>query len=727
MAKLPHELWLVVFQELQLCDFLAIAMVCRSLHTLAQPELCRNLDISCVRSTNVWGADGTRKPYYYTTRPLDHVREQIRHRASNHISPLVKHCVFRIGTDGDCEDYVYDPSLDPYHLRYEFEHRGLPGGCHIIHEYFDMLPKLCNLQSLTLDAVILNDSRLHQIQGIRRLRTLTLEDCAILMQKPLPQLPVDTLVLRYKNPMPKALLDTEQSLLELINPDTLRHLEISLGEMLFGARQMNFDLHSLADLSSDTLTILRIDCFAVLSQEFLRLLNQCPNIEELALTGERQYRPIRRDEIHIVPTAYLPRIKIYTGPATCLRALRNIPLPAVALHCITPDLLIDGLQETMHADCLRRLDLHLQRCWDPLALLKGCSHLLRTNFVNLEELGIFFRVVPLVSAAEVAAGSDEYMSLAFVHAHDAKEPHTDAVWGISWTATDSVLSVSADGRIKKYDSTSGQVSHALPPHTLGLVSLSVSPDGRQALYNSIEGLTSLWDLENGEVVGKFESYVRSGGEGEPSWSVSLNPLGGTYASTGGSGNITIHSAEPSTFGERKSKLSSGRNKFGMCCKHSPDGSRIALSSESGQIYIFDLQTSSLTATYTSHAMAVRSLAWSPDSQLLVSASEDKRLILHDVRLSPSGKPGSGAVASLTGHSSWVLSTDISHDGRLALSGSADKTIKVWDLSARTAVSTIQDTAEVWSVSWRPRGTTSGAFVTGGEDGVVRWWRAAGAS
>jgi WD repeat-containing protein 61 len=52
----------------------------------------------------------------------------------------------------------------------------------------------------------------------------------------------------------------------------------------------------------------------------------------------------------------------------------------------------------------------------------------------------------------------------------------------------------------------------------------------------------------------------------------------------------------------------------------------------------------------------------------MSASEDKRLILHDVRVTASGKSGSGAVASLAGHSSWVLSTAISPDGRLALSG-----------------------------------------------------------
>jgi len=107
-----------------------------------------------------------------------------------------------------------------------------------------------------------------------------------------------------------------------------------------------------------------------------------------------------------------------------------------------------------------------------------------------------------------------------------------------------------------------------------------------------------------------------------------------------------------------------------------------MSSETGQIFIFDIESSSLSITYTSHAMSVRSLAWSPDSsvstclssfhlrkalkhlsKLLLSASEDKRLVLHDARTAPGG-----AVASFSGHTSWVLSTDVSPDGRLALSG-----------------------------------------------------------
>ncbi|KAJ7228317.1 WD repeat-containing protein 61 [Mycena pura] len=319
-------------------------------------------------------------------------------------------------------------------------------------------------------------------------------------------------------------------------------------------------------------------------------------------------------------------------------------------------------------------------------------------------------------------------------------PHSDAVWGAAWTASDTVVSISADGSIKQWASTSGQGhppnASLPPPHPLGLVSLSVSPDGLRALYNTIEGLTCLLDLTSGEVLARFESFARTSGdpaadsvgEIDPSWAVALHPDGGTYASTGGGGNVTIRSAQPETFGKEVASLTSGRSKFGMFCQYSPDGKRIAMSMETGQIYIFDVEAGSLTTTYTSHALNVRSFAWSADSSLLLSASEDKRLTLHDVRESPGGSAG-GAVATFTGHASWVLSVDISQDGKLGLSGSADKTMKIWDIGARAAVSTVQDTGEVWAVSWRPRPSAggAGAFVSGGEDGVVRWWRGAGVS
>ena len=55
---------------------------------------------------------------------------------------------------------------------------------------------------------------------------------------------------------------------------------------------------------------------------------------------------------------------------------------------------------------------------------------------------------------------------------------------------------------------------------------------------------------------------------------------------------------------------------------------------------------------------------------------------------------------------------------------------MWDIGARAAVSTNQETGEIWAVSWRPQALavgSAGAFVSGGDDGAVKWWRSAGAS
>lgn len=194
--------------------------------------------------------------------------------------------------------------------------------------------------------------------------------------------------------------------------------------------------------------------------------------------------------------------------------------------------------------------------------------------------------------------------------------HTDSVWSTIWLASDSVISASADGTLKQWNPTSGQVSavQPQPPHTLGIVSLSADSAGKKVLWNTLEGLTCLWDLEGGDVKGKWESYHRTGKEEvaqEPgefvvplclhanvalpaahsdeimhglstAWSVSLHPSGETFAATGGSGNISIHSADPASFGERKTVLPSGRSKFGMCCKYV--SAAIAFKHPAGRIY-----------------------------------------------------------------------------------------------------------------------------------------------
>lgn len=76
------------------------------------------------------------------------------------------------------------------------------------------------------------------------------------------------------------------------------------------------------------------------------------------------------------------------------------------------------------------------------------------------------------------------------------------------------------------------------------------------------------------------------------------------------------------------------------------------------------------ATYNSHAKTVRTLDWSGDSQYLFSGSDDRRIVLHDVRAGSANAAarGGGGVVELKGHADWVFSLAASPDGRGMVSG-----------------------------------------------------------
>lgn len=102
---------------------------------------------------------------------------------------------------------------------------------------------------------------------------------------------------------------------------------------------------------------------------------------------------------------------------------------------------------------------------------------------------------------------------------------------------------------------------------------------------------------------------------------------------------------------------------------SPDGTQLAVSTESGHISIIDVATETVVANYAAHALPSRAIAWSPDSQWLYSGADDARIVLHDVRAGGSGAgKGEGAVAIMQGHQGWILSAAVSPDGKLLGTG-----------------------------------------------------------
>lgn len=266
-----------------------------------------------------------------------------------------------------------------------------------------------------------------------------------------------------------------------------------------------------------------------------------------------------------------------------------------------------------------------------------------------------------------------FPSAPIAHTHTSFIEHNGSIWAVVPTATDHVISASADGTIALHASSTtsaipeteglpsiqqmqanpGARIWTLPRQPLGFVGLSVAvsdpasepaPEiARRALCNSMSGKTILVDFGSGEILGAKESLEKDPNTGvmptEPGairlnehifvflllnllfnslvWSTSLSPDAKTYASTSGSsGNVCIHDATPgSPFGSTISALSIGRNKWGMHLRHNQDGSKVAMSTESGTIYVFDTQKQALVSTFASHAMCVRMLSWSADGKV----------------------------------------------------------------------------------------------------------------
>ena len=185
-------------------------------------------------------------------------------------------------------------------------------------------------------------------------------------------------------------------------------------------------------------------------------------------------------------------------------------------------------------------------------------------------------------------------------------------------------------------------------HSLGVVSVDISCDGRTAATSSLDCHIRFWDLESGSAAPGV-SNIDAGPI--DSWTIAYSPDSSLIATGNHAGRINLYSTETGKSHERLETM----GKFAMSVAFSPDGKWLACGVVDGMIKVFDVASGKMVHALEGHAMPVRSLTFSPDSCNLITASDDSHIKIYDMR-------NVEQIATLSGHGSWVLCVDASPKG-----------------------------------------------------------------
>ncbi|AFZ15246.1 WD-40 repeat-containing protein [Crinalium epipsammum PCC 9333] len=146
--------------------------------------------------------------------------------------------------------------------------------------------------------------------------------------------------------------------------------------------------------------------------------------------------------------------------------------------------------------------------------------------------------------------------------------------------------------------------------------------------------------------------------------------------------------------------------------YSPDNQLIASASLDKTVKLWSNHGLLLT-TLRGHSEAVYSVSFSPDNKILASAGVDKTIKLWNVS-------DRRLLKTISGHNQTVNSVNFSPDGKIIASSSADQTIKLWQVSDGRLLKTLSGhNAGVISINFSPDGNT---IASASEDKIIKLWQ-----
>ncbi len=289
--------------------------------------------------------------------------------------------------------------------------------------------------------------------------------------------------------------------------------------------------------------------------------------------------------------------------------------------------------------------------------------------------------------------------------------HSDAVLGVAYSPNGKYIATgSRDGTARIWDWKTGQPIAVLRGHNSSVWSVAFTPDSRLLLTGSADTTANLWDISDNAVLRVLRGH--------------LNKVFGADYSGDGKRVISVGADRAARVWDVE-KVSIIANLIGHqgwvndgALNH--DGTRAATASFDGMARIWDLTQCAPDCPFLElkvhNVAAVRSVTFSPDEKLILTAGDDGYVRLWDATtgalvsadqahesvinhaafssdgkwIVTAGNHGSALVLdAATGEGKFVLfgqhtgplnNASFNHDGTLIVTASDDRTARVWDIA-----------------------------------------------
>jgi WD40 repeat protein len=142
--------------------------------------------------------------------------------------------------------------------------------------------------------------------------------------------------------------------------------------------------------------------------------------------------------------------------------------------------------------------------------------------------------------------------------------------------------------------------------------------------------------------------------------------------TAGDGEVTVRDASTLRRIERFAVGGATAPRSTYAFALSSDDHTVAIGEQDGSVRLLDLRTGAVRTASGRHGGPVLAAQFTPDGRSLITAGEDREVIVWDVKQALPGE-------TLSGHANGIQSLQVAHDGATLYTAGLDGAVFVWDL------------------------------------------------